>query len=243
MCVEDRCTIVTSASCSQSAPQMSNAELLLPIDDDLLAGVRVGSGVRRGVVLVAAEDVLAGQPRDVRLAGHPGGQHQLRRAQGERLAVALDLDGPLAGLLGVRRAGGDGARPVRHLHHLGVELQPVADLVLGGEHGPVVRELEVRQVVVPDRVVQAQRLVAAAPLVAGPRRACRSPGWARRAGAAGPRGRCRPGRRRPPARRAGWCCPGSRPRPGDAPSRWSAAWWRRARHPSAASRSSAPRAP
>src|ERR1044072_5575256 len=31
MCVEDRCTIVTSASCSHSAPQMSNAALLLPI--------------------------------------------------------------------------------------------------------------------------------------------------------------------------------------------------------------------
>ena len=31
MCVEERCTIVTSASFSQSAPQMSKAELLLPM--------------------------------------------------------------------------------------------------------------------------------------------------------------------------------------------------------------------
>ncbi len=31
MCVEERCTMVTSASYSHSAPQMSKAELLLPI--------------------------------------------------------------------------------------------------------------------------------------------------------------------------------------------------------------------
>ena len=74
-----------------------------------------------------------------------------------------------AGLLGVRRTGGDRGGPVRHLHHLRVGLQPVADLVLRREDRPVVGELQVGQVVVPDRVVQAQRLVAAAPLVAGPR--------------------------------------------------------------------------
>ena len=64
---------------------------------------------------------------------------------------------------------GLGARPVVELHHLGVGLEPVGDLVLGREHRPVLGELDVGQVVVPDRVVQAQRLVAAAPLVAGPR--------------------------------------------------------------------------
>ena len=31
MWVDDRCTMVTSTSFSQSAPQMSNAELLLPM--------------------------------------------------------------------------------------------------------------------------------------------------------------------------------------------------------------------
>ena len=31
MWVEERCTMVTSTSFSQSAPQMSNAELLLPM--------------------------------------------------------------------------------------------------------------------------------------------------------------------------------------------------------------------
>ena len=36
MCVEDRCTMVTSTSFSQRAPQMSKAELLLPMITALL---------------------------------------------------------------------------------------------------------------------------------------------------------------------------------------------------------------
>jgi hypothetical protein len=36
MWVDERCTIVTSASCSQSAPQMSKAELLLPMTTTFL---------------------------------------------------------------------------------------------------------------------------------------------------------------------------------------------------------------
>ena len=64
------------------------------------------------------------------------------------------------------RLHGRGA-PVVELHHLRVHLEPVADLVLGREHRPVLGELDVRQVVVPDRVVQAERLVALAPGVAG----------------------------------------------------------------------------
>ena len=41
-------------------------------------------------------------------------------------------------------------------------------LSLGEKTGQFSRELQVGQVVVPDRVVQAERLVPAAPLVAGP---------------------------------------------------------------------------
>ena len=36
MCVDERCTIVTSASFSHSAPQMSNAELFDPMTTHLL---------------------------------------------------------------------------------------------------------------------------------------------------------------------------------------------------------------
>ena len=57
--------------------------------------------------------------------------------------------------------------PVVELHDLRVALEPVAHLVLGREDGPVVGEGQVGHVVVPDRVVQAERVVAAAPLVAG----------------------------------------------------------------------------
>src|SRR6185295_11216665 len=57
--------------------------------------------------------------------------------------------------------------PVVELHHPRVHLEPVADLVLRREHRPVLGELDVRQVVVPDRVVQAERLVALAPRVPG----------------------------------------------------------------------------
>ena len=77
------------------------------------------------------------------------------------------LHRPLAGRLVVGRAGRLGVGPVVELHDLRVRLEPVGDLVLGGEHRPVVGELQVGHVVVPDRVVQAQRLVAAAPLVTG----------------------------------------------------------------------------
>ena len=168
MCVDDRCTIVTSTPFSYSALQMSCAELLEPDHHGALADVAVRAGMRAGVVLIAAEHVLAGQRRHARLARHPGGQHQMRRLQRQPLAVAVHLDGPALGVLVERRRQARRLRPVRHLHHPGVELQPVADLVLGREHRPVLRERQVRQVVVPDRVVQAQRLVALAPLVARP---------------------------------------------------------------------------
>ena len=45
-CVEDRCTIVTSAPCSQSAAQMSWAELLEPITTARLPRYASGPGCR-----------------------------------------------------------------------------------------------------------------------------------------------------------------------------------------------------
>ena len=176
-----------------------------PMTTHLLAGVRVRAGVRGGVVLVAAEHVHAREVagcsacRTCRWRA-PAASAAARRGWPSRSTstvhsrVSSSYDARL----------GLGARPVVELHHLRVGLEPVGDLVLGREHRPVVGELDVGQVVVPDRVVQAQRLVAAAPLVA--RAApCLSidDASARRAGAAGRRARCRPGRRRRPARRAG----------------------------------------
>src|SRR5699024_5839987 len=46
MCVDERCTIVTLAPCSQSAPQISNAELLDPITTTFLPEYSSGPGCR-----------------------------------------------------------------------------------------------------------------------------------------------------------------------------------------------------
>ncbi len=118
-------------------------------------------------MLVALEDVHALDLGHVGLARHPLREHELLRAQHDVGPVALDGHDPLALLLVVLRALGGRGAPVVELHHPRVHLQPVADLVLRREHGPVLGELDVGQVVVPDRVVQAERLVALAPGVAG----------------------------------------------------------------------------
>ena len=136
--------------------------------DDAAPGVRVRPRVLRGVVLLAPEDVHPREVRHVREPRDAHGDHELAGAERELGAVALDDHGPRPGLLVVARAARLGGPPVRELHHPRVHLQPVAELVLRREHRPVVGEREVRQVVVPDRVVQAERLVAPPPRVAGP---------------------------------------------------------------------------
>ncbi|MPL79701.1 hypothetical protein SDC9_25585 [bioreactor metagenome] len=134
----------------------------------LLPGPVVGALVLRAVLDLAAEALHPREGGHVRLARHAGGKHQLRGAERHLLAVAVHLDLPGAACRVKARLLHLGARPVIQLHHLGVHLEPVADLVLGGEDRPVVGELDVGQMVVPDRVMQAERLVARAPLVAGP---------------------------------------------------------------------------
>ena len=159
---------MTSAPFSQSAAADVEGRVVRTDHHALLAAV----GVRPGW----AEE-WCWSPRKTSCPGRtarwasptPGGQHELLRAQLHRLAVALYGDPPLLGRLVVAGAERAGVGPVVQLHHPGVGLEPVGDLVLGGEHRPVVRELDVGQVVVPVRVVQAERLVPAAPLVAGPR--------------------------------------------------------------------------
>ncbi|MCY1220757.1 hypothetical protein D9M72_327850 [compost metagenome] len=133
----------------------------------LLARIGLGPGVLAGVVLVAQEVLGARHLRHVRVARHAEREHQLLRAQRHGLALALHLHLPALRGLVEARLGRVGGAPVVELHDLRVHLEPVADLVLGREHRPVVGEGHVGQVVVPDRVVQAQRLVALAPGVAG----------------------------------------------------------------------------
>ena len=119
-------------------------------------------------MLLAAKRVGAGEGRNERVAADAERDDEVLRPQRDVLAVAVDLDLPLLGGLIPLRPKAFRPGPVVELHERGVVLEPVADLVLGREHGPVVGELEVGQVVVPDRVVQVQRLVALAPGVARP---------------------------------------------------------------------------
>ena len=83
--------------------------------------------------------------------------------------LAFHRDGPLFGGVIVGSALALGGTPVVELHDLRITFQPVGDLVLRGEHRPVVGELDVGQMVVPDRVVKTERLVAIAPRVPGAR--------------------------------------------------------------------------
>ena len=119
------------------------------------------------MVLAPTEQRRAGEVRHAGPARHAGGQHQMARPQRDRLALAHDLHRPLLRCLVEGRAQAFGRRPVVQLHQPGIGLEPVAHLVLGRVDRPVVREGQVGQVVVPDRVVQAERLVALAPGVAG----------------------------------------------------------------------------
>ena len=137
-----------------------------PDHDGLLALVLIGARVSRGVMLVAAELLAARDLRDAGQAGRPQRQHQLPGPERDLLARAVDDDSPSVALPDSGLAGGRG--PVVELHDLRVHLEPVADLVLRREHGPARRERKVGQVVVPDRVVQRERLVAPAPRVTRP---------------------------------------------------------------------------
>src|SRR6202030_1397912 len=86
----------------------------------------------------------------------------------DRLRAALDLHGPFLALLVIRAALALGRGPIIELHDLRVHLEPVADLILGREHRPMLGKRQIGHVVVPDRVMQAERFVALAPLVARP---------------------------------------------------------------------------
>lgn len=93
-------------------------------------------------------------------------ENELLRSEDDLLSIALDDHRPFLGRFVVSRRLAGGGTPIIELHHLGIHLQPVADLVLRRKDRPVFREGNVGQMVVPDRVVQAERLVALAPAVA-----------------------------------------------------------------------------
>ena len=108
------------------------------------------------MVLVPLERVHALVSRQVRLGRHSRGKHQLFGPQRHFGAVAVDHHCPFLFSLIISGGFAGGFGPVVQLHHLGIHLQPVPDLVLGGEDGPVIREFDVGEVIVPNRIVQAK---------------------------------------------------------------------------------------
>ncbi len=115
----------------------------------------------------AAEIFGAFEFRNVRQAADAHRHHDVARMHGAGAAVGeLDLRVPAALRVVVAAAEDGGAGPDVELHRLGVELEPVGELVLRDVDRPVVRERHVRKVVHADFVVQLQGAVALAPDVA-----------------------------------------------------------------------------
>src|SRR5258708_16264710 len=71
-------------------------------------------------------------------------------------------------LLVVRCLLAFGRAPVIELHHLCIHFEPVPDLVLRGEDRPVPWKGKIGQMIIPNRIMQAEGLVTLAPAVTRP---------------------------------------------------------------------------
>ena len=108
--------------------------------------------------------------RNVRNAADAGRHHDVARAHLARRAVgAAQHDRPAAVRLVVGAALELGAGPVVELHALHIGLEPAGELVLRNVGRPVRRKRHVGQVIDLHLVVQRQRVIALAPVVADAR--------------------------------------------------------------------------
>lgn len=142
-------------------------------NDGLLAlAVLLSAGELGRVAQTVALEVLDTLHRGhVLLSGVTSRLDDVARVEGSLLdgavlLLSLDSDGPRLG--GVIPLGVDDGspRPDVELQQRCVGLKELGELVLGGEDGPLGRELEVRHVVIPDRVVENQLVVSLPPVVA-----------------------------------------------------------------------------
>jgi hypothetical protein len=78
---------------------------------------------------------------------------------------SLDGSGPLACSIVPRTREELRLHPNIELERLCVGFEPLGELVLWGEDGPVIREWDVGHVVIPDRVVKDQLMVSLAPII------------------------------------------------------------------------------
>ena len=115
---------------------------------------------------LAGEIFQAGNLRQIRYAADAGREHHMPRTHGPPDAGAAQRHGPAAFVLVVTAALEFGPGPEVQLHGLDIGLEPVGELVLGDVGRPVRREQHVGQVVDLHLVVQRQRMIALAPVVA-----------------------------------------------------------------------------
>ena len=87
----------------------------------------------------------------------------MRGLQSYGLAFAHDFDDPLLLLVVELGRFADSFCPVIQFHHFGIHFQPISDFVFWAENWPVIREWQIWHVVIPNRVMQAERLVTVAP--------------------------------------------------------------------------------
>ena len=125
-----------------------------------VAGMQLGAGE-------VGEPGQVGREGD---AAHAGGENQMARMHDAPAAVgAAQRDGPLLALLVKAAADKLGAGPEIQLERIDVSLEPVRQHVLRDIDRPGRRERHVRQMINVNFVVQRQRVIALAPIVADAR--------------------------------------------------------------------------
>ncbi len=127
-------------------------------------------GVAAGMQHRAFEILQRRNLRQVRNAADAGGHHDMPRMHFARRAVgAAQRHVPALLRLVIRAAREFGAGPEVELHAFDIALEPVGELVLRNVGRPVRRKRHIGQVVDLHLVVQRQRVIAFAPVVADAR--------------------------------------------------------------------------
>ena len=111
------------------------------------------------------ECVFAFEFRHFGKPGQPKRHNNMCGPQGFGCARTGDLRGPFLRLSVKRRMLKDSVVPDVQAQIGCVAFQPIAHLIFGGEHGPAFREGFERHVIVPNRIVQNETVIARPPLV------------------------------------------------------------------------------
>ncbi len=136
-------------------------------DDRAFATPRLAVFVLARMHHLAAEAIERRNRGPYRQTAHARGHHHVPRMHGAGSAVGVpQRDVPALRGLVIGASHQFGAGPEVELHRFGVHLEPVGELVLGDVGRPVGRKRHVGQVIHVHLVVQRERVVALAPVVA-----------------------------------------------------------------------------